>query len=199
MQTSELSHGPGRNAVLALTALMVLAMAVALFAMGRIPICACGTVKLWHGVVNSGENSQHLLDWYTPSHIIHGALFYAIFILLRRWSGAAWPLAWGFIAALGVEILWEIVENTPTMIDRYRTATISLGYTGDSIINSVADVLSMMLGFYLAATLPVWLSVALVLLAEIGVAYVIRDNLLLNILMLVWPMDWVRTWQQGGA
>jgi Protein of unknown function (DUF2585) len=198
MQTSELSHGPGRNTVLALTALMVLAMAAVLFVMGRIPICACGTVKLWHGVVNSGENSQHLLDWYTPSHIIHGALFFTIFVLLRRWCGATWPLAWGFIAALGVEILWEIVENTPAMIDRYRTATISLGYTGDSIINSVMDVLSMMLGFYLAATLPVRLSMTLVLLAEIGVAYVIRDNLVLNILMLVWPMDWVRTWQAGA-
>jgi hypothetical protein len=198
MQSSSLPQMPSRSVIATMAAAMVLAMALVLFAIGRIPICACGSIKLWHGVVNSAENSQHLLDWYTPSHIIHGFLFYGLFMLVRRMVGAAWPLAWGFLAALGVEILWEIVENTPAMIDRYRTATISLGYTGDSILNSVADVLSMMLGFFLAGFWPVWVSVAFVLVAEIGVAMIIRDNLVLNILMLIWPMDWVRTWQSGA-
>jgi Protein of unknown function (DUF2585) len=184
---------------LALAAALIIACAAAvLFAMGRVPICACGTVKLWHGTVNSAENSQHLFDWYTPSHVIHGFLFYALFWLFGRLRGRAVPFGAALLGALVIEGLWEIAENTPAMIERYRTATIALGYNGDSIINSVADMLSMTAGFFAASRLPLVLSVVLVITAEIAVAFVIRDNLILNIIMLVWPMDWIKAWQAGA-
>jgi lysylphosphatidylglycerol synthetase-like protein (DUF2156 family) len=174
---------------LACAAIMA-AVAVVLFSMGRIPVCACGTVKLWHGVVNSAENSQHLFDWYTPSHIIHGFLFFGLFALIRRFTDLVLPLTTALLIALALEGLWEIAENTPDVIERYRSATISLGYNGDSIINSVADMLSMIAGFLLASRLPVAVSVALVAGAELLVGWLIRDNFILNVIMLVWPMDW---------
>jgi Protein of unknown function (DUF2585) len=190
----------GRLALAA--ALVIAATAAVLYAMGRIPICACGTVKLWHGTVNSAENSQHLFDWYTPSHVIHGFLFYALFWLIGRLRGRAFPFGAALLGALVIEGLWEIAENTPMMIERYRTATIALGYNGDSIVNSVADMLAMTAGFLAASRLPVALSVALVVAAEVAVAFVIRDNLILNIIMLVWPEDgirnWIKAWQAGG-
>jgi Protein of unknown function (DUF2585) len=172
--------------------------AAVLFTMGRIPICACGTVKLWHGAVNSAENSQHLFDWYTPSHVIHGFLFFGLFALIRRITGLVLPFAIALLIALVLEGSWEIAENTPAVIERYRSATVSLGYNGDSIINSMADMLSMVAGFLLASRLPVVISVALVIAAELFVGWLIRDNLALNIIMLVWPMDWIKAWQAGG-
>jgi Protein of unknown function (DUF2585) len=181
---------------LACGAIMV-AVAAVLFAMGRIPVCACGSVKLWHGVVNSSENSQHIFDWYTPSHVIHGFLFFAALALLKRFTGWGFPIAAGLIGALAIEGIWEIAENTPTMIEHYRSATISLGYNGDSIINSIADMLSMIAGFLLASRLPVAVSVALVVGAEFFVGWLIRDNFILNVIMLVWPMDWIKAWQSG--
>jgi Protein of unknown function (DUF2585) len=190
----------GRLALAA--ALVIAATAAVLYAMGRTPICACGTVKLWHGTVNSAENSQHFFDWYTPSHVIHGFLFYALFWLIGRLRGRAFPFGAALLGALVIEGLWEIAENTPMMIERYRTATIALGYNGDSIVNSVADMLAMTAGFLAASRLPVALSVALVVAAEVAVAFVIRDNLILNIIMLVWPEDgirnWIKAWQAGG-
>jgi hypothetical protein len=181
---------------LACAAIMA-AVAAVLFAMGRIPVCACGSVKLWHGVVNSSENSQHIFDWYTPSHVIHGFLFFAALALLKRFTGWGFPIAAGLIGALAIEGIWEIAENTPTMIEHYRSATISLGYNGDSIINSIADMLSMIAGFLLASRLPVAVSVALVVGAELFVGWLIRDNFILNVIMLVWPMDWIKAWQSG--
>ena len=159
--------------------------------MGRNPICTCGEIALWG---RSGPaQSQMLADWYSFSHIVHGLLFYAgLWLVARRL-----PVGQRFLIALLIEASWEVLENTPWVIDRYRTAAAALGYTGDSVLNSIADIGMMALGFLAARKLPLWASVMLVLVLELIPLLVIRDNLVLNVWMLLWPTDWVRLWQAG--
>jgi len=172
---------------------IILLTASWLFWIGREPICKCGYIKFWHGQVVSSENSQHIADWYTPSHIIHGFLFYGLLWLVARRLSFGWRLS---IATL-IEAAWEIVENSDAVIERYRTVTISLDYYGDSVLNVVADIFAMIIGFWLASRLPVWATVALILVFEGVTIWLIRDGLALNVLMLLYPMDWVGTWQAG--
>ncbi len=173
---------------------IIAAAALTLLAMGQPLICRCGTVKLWQGDIMGAENSQQLIDWYSPSHLIHGLLFYGLLWLVARRR----PRGLRALIALLIECGWEILENSPIIIDRYREATISLGYRGDSVINSVSDITFMLVGFALAARLPVAVSIILAIALELGVAYMIRDNLTLNIIMLIWPLEAIKTWQAGG-
>lgn len=176
---------------LAAAAAFLIVQIVTLALMGRIPICECGYVKLFEPGVNTAGNSQHISDWYTPSHIIHGFLFYwlAIVVLPRASFGARLTLA------VVIEAAWELLENSPIIIDRYRTATMAIGYQGDSILNSAMDTVAMVLGFLFAARAPVWLTVVIAIGFEVATAIVIRDNLTLNVLMLVWPVEAIKAWQ----
>ena len=179
-----------RTAAFAL--IIVIAAAAILFAMGRPPICTCGYIALWGA--GGPEQSQMLADWYSLSHVIHGVLFFA----LLRLAAPRWPVGRRFLLALIVEAAWEIVENTPMIIDRYREATIALGYSGDSILNSMSDVGMMAIGFLAARKLPPWVTVVLVLAFELVPLFVIRDNLTLNVWMLLFPDPSIQAWQAGG-
>ena len=189
---------PHRRALIA-TLLLLAAAGAVLLAMGRNPICECGTVKLWHGVVQSAENSQHLADWYSPSHVIHGLILdFLAGLLWKKWGlFGGRPIRWALPIAVAVEAAWEIMENTPMVIDRYRAVTVSWGYSGDSVVNSLGDIGWMIVGFLAAARIPAWASVALALFLELLTLYTIRDNLTLNVVMLLWPIEAIRQWQGG--
>lgn len=174
-------------------AALLLLQIVILYFMGRIPICECGYVKLFEPGVNTPGNSQHLADWYTPSHIIHGFLFYGLAWLLFRKQ----PIAMRLSFAVLIEAAWELLENSPVIIDRYRTATMALGYTGDSILNSAMDTVFMALGFFFAARMPVWVTVLVAIVFEFFTGWLIRDNLTLNVIMLLWPIEAIKEWQNA--
>lgn len=190
---------PHRGAIISAFIITAIALAI-LFAMGRPPICECGYVALWYGDINASGNSQHLSDWYTPSHIIHGMLFYALgwFLFRRLGLGGRKAAKWSFTLAVLLEAAWEVVENTSWIIDRYRSVTVNWGYSGDSIVNSMADIGWMSFGFWLALKLPVRVTAALALIAEIVTAIVVRDNLTLNVIMLLHPFESIREWQAAG-
>lgn len=178
-----------------IAALLLLIQAISLMAMGRVLICDCGYIRLFEPGVNTAGNSQHLADWYTPSHFLHGVLFFLLTSALFRHHA----LAFRFAFAVLLEAGWEILENTPMVIAHYRNETMALGYSGDSVLNSVMDSVFMGLGFFFAARMPVRVSVLSFLLLEIGTLIMIRDNLSLNILMLTWPVEAVKTWQAAGG
>jgi hypothetical protein len=162
------------------------------YLMGRIPICACGYVKFWHGVVYSSQNSQHISDWYSFSHIIHGIFFYW---LLRFVSRKKLSIGFCLLIAVGIEAGWEILENSSFIINRYREATMASDYFGDSIINSMSDIFYCLVGFGIARYFPVWLSIFIVVALEFYVGITIHDNLTLNIIMLLHPLESIKQWQ----
>ncbi len=175
-----------------IAAIIALAATV-LWLMGRTPICRCGTVKLWQGVVASSQNSQHIADWYSFSHIIHGFIFYGLLWLLWKKK----PLGWRLTAAVAIEAAWEVIENSPMIIHRYRSVTMAFDYYGDSIVNSVSDIGFMMIGFLIARRLPVSATIAIAVILELFTLAMICDNLTLNVLMLLWPVEAIRHWQAG--
>ena len=194
-----LTRAAGKNTrisrgALLLTILVVFCTALILLLMGREPICKCGYVKFWQGEVFSAENSQHISDWYTFSHVIHGFVFFGLLWL----AGHLWPIGLRLVLASLAEAGWEIFENTDFIINRYREATISLDYYGDSVVNSASDILAMILGFCLAARLDWRITLLAAIAMELVVGSVIRDNLTLNIIMLVWPLDSIKNWQAGA-
>ena len=181
--------------IIASIVIVVLAVIV-LFSMGRIPFCKCGVITLWSGDVISNQQSQQLFDPYTFTHIIHGIIFYFLLWLL---FGKRLSTLQRFALAIGIESAWEILENTNYVINRYREATISLDYYGDSIFNSVGDIIAMAIGFIIAWKLPKKITVGIVILIEISLLYFIRDNLTINIIMLIHPVEAIKTWQSGSV
>ncbi|MCZ8548148.1 DUF2585 family protein [Mesorhizobium qingshengii] len=182
------------NMLLVIGAALIALQAVVLVLMGHPLICTCGTVKLWHGIVSSPENSQQLTDWYTYTHVIHGFGFYLLLWLIAP----RLPFGLKLSLAIGLEATWEVVENTPFVIDRYRQSALAQGYFGDSVVNSVADTFAATFGFVLARILPVWSTVVLVIGMELFAAFMIRDNLMLNIIQLIHPSEAISRWQMGG-
>lgn len=176
------------------TFLITLASGLILFAMDRTLISGSGNVWLWYGGLGTAESNMHLTDWYTPSHLIHGFAFYGALWLVARRIGIGWRLV---IATL-VEVGWEVLENTDAVIERYRNTTFSTDYIGDSVLNSSADVVAMLIGFWLARVLPVWVSVAICVGFEVLTTVLIRDGLILNVVMLLWPSEAILQWQAGG-
>ena len=173
---------------------IMVVQALVLHLMGRVWICSCGTVRVWVGDIWSPELSQQLFDWYTPSHIVHGILFYGLLRLVLPRA----PVPVRLLIAVGIEVSWEIAENSPWVIEAYRQQALAAGYTGDSILNSLLDTVAMMTGFAIARLVPWQATVALVLALEIGVGALVRDNLTLNVLNFVHRFPAIEAWQKGA-
>ena len=181
--------------VYAIALALIAGQAITLLLFGQPTICECGMIKLWEGVVASEGNSQHVTDWYTYSHIVHGLIFYG----LLAWMLPAVPLRVRLLLALGIEVAWEVLENTPIVIDHYRQQALAAGYSGDSILNSLMDTAWMITGFLFAWRMHTWASIAAIIVLELFVLYMIRDNLTLNVVNLVYPSTSISEWQlQGG-
>ena len=188
-----ISLEPIKTQHLLVAACLVVIAAVCQYMFGRVWWCECGLLNPWSGEIASQHNSQHLFDPYTFTHILHGVMFYfLLWLTLRRWFG----IAERFVIAIGIEAVWEVIENTSIVIERYRETTISLGYYGDSILNSLTDIIACAFGYLLAMWLPVWFSVVLFVGLESALLLWIRDSLVLNIIMLIYPIEAIREWQQ---
>jgi hypothetical protein len=176
-----------------LISLIVIAALFALDLQDRVWWCEAGDLSPWSWQVLSRHNSQHLIDPYSFTHVLHGILeFWLIGLVFRRL-----PVAWRFVIAIFIESSWEVVENTNYVINRYRETTISLNYFGDSIANSLSDIVCCGLGFLIAYKIGRWWSLAVFTIMEIVLLVWIHDSLLLNILMLIWPVAGVKHWQTG--
>ena len=173
-------------------AAIMIVTAVLEYSMGRLPFCKCGTISIWSGNIWSNQNSQQLADPYSFTHVLHGVLFYSLLWLL---FGKRLPAGMRLLLAVCVESGWELLENSSFIIDRYRAATISLDYYGDSIFNSMSDILAMALGFELARRLPVRVCVIGAIALELFLLWWIRDNLTINIIMLIHPIEAIKQWQ----
>jgi hypothetical protein len=174
---------------------LVLALVAGIeWAVGRSPLGPDGKFGLVEGNIWSSECSQRVADAYSFSHLAHGILFFGFLWLVAR----RWPVGTRFLIATVIEAGWELLENSPIIINRYRDSTMALGYTGDSILNSVSDIGMMALGFLLAWRLPVWATVATLVAMEVGCALWIRDNLTLNVIMLIHPIEAIKHWQMGA-
>lgn len=181
------------SVVLLMAVGFIVLQALVLLALGQPPICTCGTIKLWTGDVSGPENSQQLTDWYTYTHIVHGfVLYFLLWLIAPRM-----PIGLRFVLAVGLEASWEMIENTPFIIDRYRQSALAQGYVGDSIVNSVFDTLAGAFGFVLARILPVWSTVVIMVVMELFVGFMIHDNLTLNIIQLIHPTAAISDWQAG--
>ena len=185
-------HVLGLWLAVAVGALIV--QALVLWAMGLPLICKCGTVDLWHGNPSGPETSQHLTDWYTYTHIVHGFAFYLLLWIVAPGLSFGPRLA----LAVGLESAWEIIENTPLIVDRYRQSALARGYFGDSVVNSLFDSMAAAFGFILARMLAVSQSILLIVTTELVLGYMIRDNLTLNIIQLIYPSELISNWQSGG-
>ena len=187
--------------VYAVGAAILVALQVAvLHGFGQPLIAASGDILPWVGDPRSADTSQQLTDWYSFSHIIHGFIFFWLLRLLAP----GLPLAARLLIAMGIEIGWEITENTPAIIQHYRKQALAAGYVGDSILNSLSDTMMMSSGFFFASRVRARMVVALALVLELFTAYAIRDNLTLNVLGLIVPSDWppmpaIHDWQAGAA
>lgn len=173
--------------------LLIAVAAVILLLQGRVWWCQVGDMSPWSWDIWSAHNSQHIIDPYSFTHVLHGMLeFWLIGLVFRKI-----PLAWRFFIAVFIESSWEVAENSRYVIERYREVTISLDYFGDSIVNSLADIVCCATGFVIAWRLRFWRSLALFLATELILILTIRDSLLINILMLIYPIDSIKQWQMG--
>jgi hypothetical protein len=175
--------------------LVLIRAAFLLRSQGRLWLCSCGYLLPWSSDPWSSDNSQRLLDRYSFTHLLHGFLLYGLLALIAPRLSAVWRL-W---LAVSIEAVWEVIENSEFVIRRYREQTAALGYHGDTIVNSLGDILVCGLGFALAQRLGFRRTFALFVLTEVTLAiYVIRDNLTLNVVMLIYPIDAIKEWQAGG-